>query len=114
MHLLFVCLFVFYMFRSHTMTDNSKLDELVRKGRAVAAALDEVYDRSQMDALIKKKRTDPAQMDLCQIVKQGQMIFQALGQESSKNNLYHLLKESREMFDQPNKSDPKVQPVMVK
>ncbi|XP_067301005.1 uncharacterized protein [Pseudorasbora parva] len=53
-------------------------------------------------------------MDLCQIVKQGQTIIQGLGHESSKNNLNHILKESRELFDQPNKNDPKVQPVMTK
>ncbi|XP_016382121.1 uncharacterized protein LOC107719253 [Sinocyclocheilus rhinocerous] len=92
-----------------TMAHNDKeLNELLRKGRAVAASLGKVYDRTQMEAAVKEGHADPAKMDLDQTIKQGQTVIKNLDNASSRNNLDHLLKkESIELFGQPNQNGPK-------
>lgn len=90
------------------MAHNDKeLNELLRKGRAVAVSLGSVYDRTQMDAVVKEGHTDPAKMNLDQCIKQGQTVIKSLDNASSINNLDHLLQESIELFGQPNQNGPK-------
>lgn len=102
-----------FIFSDHTFYDtmahnDKELNELLRKGRAVAVSLGNVYDRTQMDAVVKEGHTDPAKMDLDQCIKQGQTVIKSLDNASSINNLDHLLQESIELFGQTNQNGPKV------
>ncbi|KAI7811791.1 hypothetical protein IRJ41_018890, partial [Triplophysa rosa] len=89
-----------------TMADNIKeLNEVIRKGRAVAATLEDIHDRTQLDAFVKKGHT--AKLDVGQIVKEGQTIIEILDYESSRNHLNHVLKESIELLGKANQNGPK-------
>ncbi|XP_057184792.1 uncharacterized protein LOC130551255 [Triplophysa rosa] len=88
------------------MADNIKeLNEVIRKGRAVAATLEDIHDRTQLDAFVKKGHT--AKLDVGQIVKEGQTIIEILDYESSRNHLNHVLKESIELLGKANQNGPK-------
>lgn len=106
MHLLWLCSQVtLYYTMAHS---DKELIQFLRKGRDVAASLGKVYDCTKMDAIVKKGHADPAKMDLCQTVKQGQTVIQNLDNESARNHLDRLLKQSIEIFGRPNQNGPKV------